>query len=57
MQARVKCIAEIISQLFKGVEAGADVDLNLIKREATQKFKVKSCIMLDTWFNSRACSR
>lgn len=46
VQARVKCIADIINRLFKGVEAGEDVDLNVIKREATQKFKVRKPVLV-----------
>ena len=33
MQARVKAIAEIVSELIAGVKEGRDVDLNNVKRE------------------------
>ena len=40
MQARVQAIAEIINRLIDGVTHGKDVNLNDIKREATQRYKV-----------------
>lgn len=36
----MKCVSEIIQRLLAEVDAGGDVDLNDIKREATQKYKV-----------------
>lgn len=33
LQARVKAIAEIVSELVAGVKEGRDVDLNNVKRE------------------------
>ena len=33
LQARVKAIAEIVSELIAGVKEGRDVDLNNVKRE------------------------
>ena len=38
LQARVKAVAEIVDHLVRGVQQGDDVDLNLIKREATSKY-------------------
>lgn len=36
----MKCISEIIQRLLSEVDSGGDVDLNEIKRDATQKYKV-----------------
>lgn len=36
----MKCISEIIQRLLAEVDSGGDVDLNEIKKEATQKYKV-----------------
>ncbi|DBB16530.1 TPA: Elongator subunit [Trebouxia sp. C0006] len=37
-EARVKAIAEIVSELVAGVKEGRDVDLNNVKREASLKY-------------------
>ena len=34
----MKAIAEIVDRLVRGVQQGDNVDLNLIKREATTKY-------------------
>ena len=41
LQARVKAVSEIVSQLIHGVQGGADVDLNAIKREVTAKYALQ----------------
>lgn len=37
-EARLKAIAEIVSELIAGVKGGRDVDLNNVKREASLKY-------------------
>jgi elongator complex protein 3 len=41
LQARVKAVADIVSHLIDGVQSGADVDLNDIKREAVTKYALQ----------------
>lgn len=50
----MKCISEIIQRLLVEVASGGDVDLNDIKRDATQKYKVLFSLLRP--FVARRCA-
>jgi len=55
LQARVKAIAEIVSELVAGVKEGRDVDLNNVKREV--RIALHECLSMaakDKWKDKTA---
>ena len=55
LQARVKAIAEIVSELVAGIKEGRDVDLNNVKREV--RIALHECLSMtgkDTWIDKTA---
>ncbi len=53
LQARVKAIAEIVSELVAGIKEGRDVDLNNVKREV----RIAECLSMtgkDKWTDKTA---
>lgn len=38
MQARVKAISEVVEHLVRGVNAGHDVNVDVLKKEAATKY-------------------